>query len=166
MKKYLAIFTLIFNSGLASADCGKDLEIALKSYLEAINNSNYQYLSECASAEALNSYVQQVQHFVEKFPPLAQANPAWSESLSMLKAGKINHQELFIRIKTAQKEKRTADHTDIKSLEFIGSFKEGNYTHVLYRVVNTTDPFPSEQPEVFSFVQDGEQWKYAYFTYL
>jgi hypothetical protein len=166
MKNYAALFLLLAFPIIVKADCGKSVELSLKRYLVAINEANYEYISQCASVDALNSYVQTVQHFVEKYPSVSTGNPAWAESLNLLKEGKINQKELFIKIKTAQKDRRTADHTKIESLEYIGSIKENKKTHVLYRAIPKEELVPSVQPKVFSFILEEGQWKYAYFTYL
>lgn len=166
MKIHAVLFLLLAFPIFVKADCGKSVELSLKGYLVAINESNYEYISQCASVEALNSYVQTVQHFVEKYPAVSRGHPAWEESLNLLKEGKINQKELFIKIKTAQKDQRTADHTKIETLEYIGSIKENKQTHVLYRVIAKEELVPSVQPKVFSFILEDGQWKYAYFTYL
>ena len=166
MKKHFLLFLLLAIPALANAECGKSLELALRNYLEAVNKSNYEYIAQCASVEALNSYVQMVQHFVEKYPSVSSGHPAWAESLNLLKEGKINHKELFIKIKKAQKDRRTADHIKIESLEYIGSIKENEHRHVLYRSIAKEELVPSVQPKVFGFILEGGQWKYAYFTYL
>ena len=166
MKNYAALFLLLSFPIFVKADCGKNVELSLKGYLVAVNESNYEYIAQCASVEALNSYVQTVQHFVEKYPSVSRGHPGWAESLNLLKEGKINHKELFIKIKTAQKDRRTADHTKIESLEYIGSIKENKQTHVLYRSIAKEELVPSVQPKVFSFILEEGQWKYAYFTYL
>lgn len=166
MRKYATLFSLLVIPALANADCGKSIELSLKNYLVAVNESNYEYIANCASVEAMNSYVQMIQHFVEKYPPISRSNPVWVESLNLLREGKINHKELFIKIKTAQKDRRTADHIKIESLEYVGSIKENRYTHALYRAIAQDELVRSGQPNVFSFILEDGQWKYAYFTYL
>src|SRR6187402_245981 len=102
MKNYAFLFLLLVFPAFVKADCGKSVELSLKNYLVAVNESNYEYIAKCASVEALNSYVQMVQRFVEMYPSVSRGNPTWAESLNLLKAGKINQKELFIKIKTAQ----------------------------------------------------------------
>lgn len=166
MKKYALLLLLVFFPVWVKADCGKTLELALKNYLEAVNQSNYEYLAQCASKEALNSYALSIQHFVDKYSFIAKGNPQWEESLKLLKEGKITHRQFFIAVKTAGKEHRNADHTKIESLEFIGSVNKNNYMHVVYKSTAKEEISPSDQPKVFSFIQEEGQWKYAYIPYL
>ena len=166
MKKNIISFLLLIIPTLANAECGKSLELALRNYLEAVNESNYEYLAKCASAEALKSYAATVQHFVDSYSFVAKGNPQWGKSLKLLKEGKITHKEFFITVKTAGKENRKADHTKIESLEFIGSVEKNNYMHVLYRASDKVELALSAQPKVFSFIQEEGQWKYAYIPYL
>lgn len=166
MKKYVTSILLVIFSAWAKADCGKTLELALKNYLEAVNQSNYEYLAQCASAEALNSYALTVQRFVSNYSFAAKGNPKWGESLELLKQGKITHKQFFISVKTAGKEYRNADHTKIESLEFIGSVNKNNLVHVVYNSIAKEEYVTSSQPKVFSFIQEDGQWKYAYIPYL